>query len=89
MKQHLELNITGKVQGIGFRYEVKDIADKLSIQGYARNLPDGSVVIEAEAASQVLDQFLELIKGSPGYSKVENVAIDKGKLKHYREFTIY
>jgi acylphosphatase len=89
MKQHIDIRIFGKVQGVGFRYEAKEFADSLGILGYARNMRDGSVSIEAEGDAESLEKFLETLKGSPGISYVKSVEIKKGQNKHYREFTVY
>ena len=89
MKQHLEISVSGRVQGVGFRYQAKEIADQLGVRGYARNMRDGSVSIEAEGDVESLDKFLEILKGSPGISNVQNVEIKEGENKHYRGFSVY
>jgi acylphosphatase len=89
MKQHLEISVSGRVQGVGFRYQAKEIADELGVRGYARNMRDGSVSIEAEGNVESLNKFQEILKGSPGISNVQNVEVKKGQNKHYREFTVY
>ena len=40
--------VSGRVQGVGFRYFVEDIAADMKITGWVRNLPDGTVEIDAE-----------------------------------------
>jgi acylphosphatase len=52
----------GRVQGVGFRYTVRNIAMRHNITGYVRNLPDGRVELVAEGPDDEMDQFLESIK---------------------------
>jgi len=79
----------GKVQRIGLRYQIKEQAEVLGLQGYTRNLRDGSVSIEIEGTEQSLDVFIDWIKASPGLSKVQEVSTTEGETKHYRDFQVY
>ena len=89
MKTHINLTVFGKVQGVGFRYQVKGIADSLNIFGYIRNMNDGSVYIEAEGNTEILREFLAIIKSSPGISRIDNIDVEEGALDNYRDFTVY
>ena len=46
IRQHL--NVQGTVQGVGFRYRAKHMADALALTGTVKNLPDGSVELEVQ-----------------------------------------
>ena len=59
MKKQLHLYYSGKVQGIGFRYTVQDIASSFKIYGWVKNLNDGRVEVLAEAEEDILNSFLE------------------------------
>jgi len=48
MKKHVNITVKGRVQGVGFRYSAMEAAEELGIKGFVRNMPDGSVYIEAE-----------------------------------------
>ncbi len=83
--------VTGKVQGVGFRYFVYKLAKKLDVQGTVRNLGDGSVEIVCQTDD--LELFMTLIKEGNGYSKVdelhvESVDPDWMDSKHFRKFSI-
>ncbi len=52
---------TGRVQGVGFRYTVKNIAMRFDISGYVRNLPDGRVELIVEGPSEEIDQMLHAV----------------------------
>ena len=52
---------SGRVQGVGFRFTVEDIANALGVTGWVRNLGDGRVEVVAEAEEEALKEFLERI----------------------------
>jgi acylphosphatase len=51
----------GAVQGVGFRFTALRIARQFPVQGYVRNLPDGSVELVAVGAAQQLRDFLAAV----------------------------
>ena len=61
MKKQLHLFYSGKVQGIGFRYTVIDIANQQKVCGWVKNLNDSRVEIVAEAESDRLNNFLKVV----------------------------
>ncbi len=69
--------INGKVQGVAYRYFVKDSADKLGVIGTVKNLIDGTVKVIAQSDEGPLALFeAYLYKGSP-HSLVEHIDIIK------------
>jgi len=70
MSQKLTLNIFGQVQGVDFRSMVKMKAVELGLNGLIRNNSDNSVTVESEGRKDKLEDLLEWINKSPGYSKV-------------------
>ena len=54
----------GHVQGVGFRYSVKQIAKGFDVIGWVRNLPDGRVELQASGEPAELSAFLEAIAQS-------------------------
>ncbi|WP_367864669.1 acylphosphatase [Pedobacter sp. WC2423] len=87
MKQII-IRITGKVQGVGFRYTTKVVADQMGVRGIIRNEKDGSLYIEAEGDDTLLDIFEEWCNEGPDRAKIEQVEITPGELKNYRNFEI-
>ena len=85
---HLNIRVTGKVQGVFFRATAMDKAIELSINGFVRNEADGSVYIEAEGRSKNMEGFLEWCRTGPQFSKVDKVAIEESPLCNYLKFEI-
>jgi len=52
----------GDVQRVGYRFVVQDLARKMGVKGYVRNLSDGSVEIVAEASKEVVEKFVDAVK---------------------------
>jgi acylphosphatase len=69
----LKAVIKGEVQGVGFRWAVQRQAGQLGLTGYAENLPDGSVRVEAEGAPDRLDQFEDFLREGPRWAEVESL----------------
>ena len=88
MKSHLDITVTGKVQGVFFRSSTKAVADQLGIKGQISNEPDGSVYIEAEGDKVALEMFLDWCKEGPEHAKVISVESHEGELKNYRNFEV-
>jgi acylphosphatase len=65
--------ISGRVQGVGYRYFAQRSAARYQILGYVRNLPDRRVEVWAEGASQAVDEFKNDLVAGPTYSKVEQI----------------
>ncbi|MBK3332880.1 acylphosphatase [Persephonella atlantica] len=63
----------GTVQGVGFRYFVRDKAKKLGVKGYVRNLPDGTVEVVAEADEETLKKFFSEIEKGPPLAEVTDI----------------
>lgn len=75
MQKRLRVIVTGRVQGVGFRYFVLARGEDLGVKGWTRNLGEDSVEAVAEAEEGVLDSFLEKIKYGPPAGKVDRVEV--------------
>lgn len=51
----------GRVQGVGFRFTVREIASQFPVTGYVQNLPDGTVELVAQGTGNELEAFLQAI----------------------------
>jgi acylphosphatase len=62
--------VSGRVQGVGYRYFVLRQADVLGVSGYARNLADGAVEVVAEGTEAVLADFEGRLREGPSFAEV-------------------
>lgn len=83
-----KIHVTGRVQGVGFRWRAVIEAGNLGIKGFVKNLSDGSVYIEAEGNKEQLNSFIEWCKTGPGFGKVESVLVNTSPLVNYTDFRI-
>ena len=60
----VKMNVQGRVQGVGFRYMTKMVADQLGVTGTVKNEDDGSVTIEAIGNDGIIQKFIEEVKKS-------------------------
>ena len=88
MVKHLDIIITGKVQGVGFRFSTKAVADQLGIKGFIKNEPNGNVIIAAEGDDISLEMFLDWCNEGPEDAIVNSVETSAGELKNYRNFEL-
>ena len=88
MNKHLDITVTGQVQGVFYRASTKAVADQLGVKGLVRNEPNGDVFIEAEADPMTLDMFLDWCHEGPEHAKVISVQTHEGELKNYRNFDV-
>lgn len=88
MKESVNITISGRVQGVGFRYFVKQKADMLAVNGFVKNLPDRNVYVEAEGNAEQLQVFISLCKQGPSHAWVENADIQYCPLQGFVGFTI-
>ncbi|OQA92312.1 MAG: Acylphosphatase [Elusimicrobia bacterium ADurb.Bin231] len=73
--------VTGRVQGIGYRYFVVNAAKKYCITGWVRNLLSEQVEALAEGEEADINDFLEYIKTKHPYALVKNVTCSKSEIK--------
>lgn len=80
--------ITGMVQGVGFRWSAAREAWNRDITGFVRNLPDGSVYIEAEGTREQLAGFAAWCRKGPGVGFVDSAKVTEHLPAGYKEFSI-
>jgi acylphosphatase len=69
------LNIRGRVQGVGFRYEMQREAQKQGVSGWVRNRRDGSVEAEATGPAEAVQSLIDWAHHGPEHAKVEAVEV--------------
>jgi len=81
-----KIQVSGYVQGVGFRYCSVREAKRLGITGYVKNMSDGTVYIEAEGGKEQLEAFVKWCNEGPGY--VESVKVSSWAPVGYKDFRI-
>jgi acylphosphatase len=69
----LQATVTGRVQGVSFRYFVVDQAMNLDLTGWTRNLWNGSVEVMAEGQREKLEFLLQSLREGPPMARVTDV----------------
>jgi acylphosphatase len=76
------------VQGVGFRFFVRERASLEGLAGWARNADDGSVEVEAEGEREAMDRFERALRQGPAGSRVDSVDVVDVTPEHRRDFEI-
>ena len=84
----LGITIKGRVQGVGFRYQAENAAKKFGVNGFVKNMPDGSVYIEACGQNRNIELFLDWCKKGPLLANVTEVNSNEISFKNYDNFKI-
>lgn len=69
------LRITGRVQGVGYRWNMAREAQRLGLAGWVRNRSDGSVEALAHGAALAVQALIEWAQQGPDLARVEGVAV--------------
>ena len=83
----VELFVSGKVQGVGFRACIKRTADSLGICGTAMNLDDGRVHIVASGEDMIVEKFISMLYSCPRAS-IRNIESGEHELLSFEGFHI-
>ncbi len=86
--KHYNIRITGRVQGVGFRYSARSVARYYNIKGFVRNEPDGSVYLEAEGNDEDMKEFIQWCHTGPGGGWINDTIISEGAVRNFDSFEI-
>jgi acylphosphatase len=79
--------VSGRVQGVGYRYFVRELATAAGLPGSATNLPDGRVEVVLEGPAEAVDRVLAQLEGPRAPGRVAEVAVRRGTAQGVRGFT--
>lgn len=83
------LTVSGRVQGVGFRWSTYQLAKQLGLAGYVQNLMNGEVYIVVQGPHDPVRKFVNQVKaGVAPYSRVDKVQIKPGNLIDDHDFSI-
>jgi acylphosphatase len=68
--------VSGRVQGVGFRYFAQTTAFRNGLHGWVRNTPDGCVEAVAEGEADAVERFEQALRHGPPHARVERVEIE-------------
>lgn len=87
--KQVHILLSGRVQGVGFRYFARHQAEELNILGWVKNTPDGRVEIEASGEALQVDTFIFRMKTGPARAVVARFAVsDLSPERIFTRFTI-
>lgn len=86
--RHYNIRVKGKVQGVAFRFSTHAKAIKLGLTGLVKNMPDGSVYIEAEGKEEAINALIEWCYVGPPRAKVLEVDASEAEWKGYQTFEL-
>ena len=75
----LEATVSGRVQGVSFRYYTQRTALSLGLTGWVRNESNGDVRLVAEGERGKLEELLEFVHEGPSYARVSGVESEWGE----------
>ena len=85
----IKILVEGRVQGVGFRFYTKRLAERLSLLGTVQNLADGRVEIIIKGEPLVLEQFIECLPRMNPHAQVDNIeVVDFFERSSFKDFSI-
>lgn len=88
MEQY-EIRVTGRVQGVGFRYFTQQQARTLNLTGWVRNTLDGGVMAIVQGPKHAIDTFVDYLWVGPPLSEVKSVTkIEVLKIEEFNNFEV-
>ena len=88
MKVRVHVIVSGRVQGVFFRYETKKEALKRGVKGWVRNLPTGEVEAVFEGEKGDVEEMIKFCRKGPPLAKVKDVKVSweeyKGEFEDFK-----
>lgn len=75
MNKHLHITISGRVQGIGFRFSAYEKFVEFGLQGHASNTPNRDVFLDVEGPEESLNRLIEWCRIGPSGARVSNLEV--------------
>ena len=74
-KRAITAVVTGRVQGVGYRYTTQRVGQRLGLVGWVRNEADGSVTVRAQGDSETVSRFIDFLDEGPPAARVETATV--------------
>jgi acylphosphatase len=89
-KRQVYIVISGRVQGVGFRYFAMYKAEELDITGWVKNTPEGKLEIEASGELQNINTFIDWMKIGPARAIIRTFSLSElSPERTFTQFTIH
>lgn len=72
-EERVRVAVYGAVQGVGFRWFVRQAARSLDLTGYVLNRPDGAVLLEAAGPADAVSRLVHTVQNGPPAARVERL----------------
>ena len=79
MVKAVTVKVTGRVQGVSFRWYAVQEAERLGVTGWVRNEPDESVAAHLEGDDDAVDAMVEWCRRGPAHASVRDVAVTEAR----------
>ncbi len=80
--------VSGRVQGVGFRFFAERAAKKVGVLGWVRNLPDGRVETMVEGSDDAIERYMGELRRGPLGSRVTDLAVEDQPPANFDSFEI-
>jgi acylphosphatase len=84
----LHVLVSGRVQGVAFRYYAQDRAVELGLTGWVRNLSDGRVELRIQGAADALESMTDWLHRGPPAARVRSVVVSEHPAEGFQGFQI-
>lgn len=88
MRKTISILVSGRVQGVGYRYYARRKALECNVNGFVQNQSNGSVYIEASGEKIDIDTFADWCRKGPTWSRVTNSKISDLPIFEWSGFEI-
>lgn len=88
MSSAVDVTVTGRVQGVSFRFYAEREAERLGVAGWVRNEPDGSVAGHFEGDAAAVDAMVDWCRTGPPHATVSRVDVRPAKAIGVSGFTV-
>lgn len=69
------ITVSGRVQGVGFRYHAYHLAEALGLTGWVRNLDSGDVELEIQGHQETIDKFIAMLGTKSMFIRIDQLEI--------------
>jgi acylphosphatase len=82
------VRVSGRVQGVGFRYSCADEAKARRVNGWVRNLPNGSVEADLEGETEAVEAMIAWMRSGPRWAHVTGIEVESAEPTGANDFRI-